>query len=137
MKKILCIICFLFLIFITGCTSSKNKLISNMNEKYSDDESYVYLSGEVVELDGNNIIIKCTELKKYIDYEDEFCDYYIYSNEIIELSVGEKIYFKTVPFHFYNGHKLPIVEIKVKENTILSFDEGKKNLLDWINTNFK
>ena len=29
------------------------------------------------------------------------------------------------------------IQIKVKENTILSFDEGKKNLLNWVNTNFK
>ena len=76
-------------------------------------------------------------IQKYINYEDDFCDYYIYSNKIIELVVGEQIYFKTVPFHFYNGHKLPIVEIKIEGNTILSFDEGKKNLIDWVNTNFK
>ena len=137
MKKILFVICFLCLILITGCTSANNKLIKKMNEKYSNDQNYVYLSGKVIELDGNNIIIKCEELKKYINYEDDFCDYYIYSNETIELVVGEQIYFKTVPFHFYNGHKLPIVEIEIGENTILPFDEGKKNLIDWVNTNFK
>ena len=137
MKKILYIIFFIFLILIAGCTSTNNKLIKKMNEKYSDNQSYVYLSGEVIEVDGNDIIIKCEELKEYINYEDEFCDYVIYSNEILELHIGEQIYFKTVPYHFYNGHKLPIVEIKVKENTILSFDEGKKNLLNWVNTNFK
>ena len=72
MKKILFVICFLCLILITGCTSANNKLIKKMNEKYSNDQSYVYLSGEVIELDGNNIIIKCEELKKYINYEDDF-----------------------------------------------------------------
>ena len=137
MKKIICILCILSLILITGCTATNNKLIKKMNEKYSIDKSYVLLSGEVIELDGNNIIIKCKELKEYINYEDDFCDYYIYSTEIIELPIGEQIYFKTVPFHFYNGHKLPIVEIKVKENTVLSFNEGKKNLIDWVNTSFK
>ena len=55
----------------------------------------------------------------------------------MELQVGEEIQFTTVPFHFYNGHKLPIVELKIDENTLLSFEDGKENLIDWVNTNFK
>lgn len=49
MRKILCIICFLFMFLIAGCTSANNKLIKKMNEKYSDDQSYVYLSGGKLE----------------------------------------------------------------------------------------
>ena len=108
-----------------------------MIEKYSDIQNYVTLTGEVIEINENNVIIKCEELNDYISYEDELCDYYIHSDQFIELQVGEEIQFTTVPFHFYNGHKLPIVELKIDENTLLSFEEGKENLINWVNTNFK
>ena len=108
-----------------------------MIEKYSNNQNYVALSGLIVEFNENNVIINCEELKTYITYEDEICDYYIYSERIIDLNVGDTIDFMTVPFHFYNGHKLPIVELKIRGKTLLAFDDGKNNLIDWVNTNFK
>lgn len=47
-----------------------------MIEKYSDNQSYVTLYCEIIELNNNNVIIKCEELSDYISYEDELCDYY-------------------------------------------------------------
>lgn len=49
----------------------------------------------------------------------------------MELQVGEEIQFTTVPSHFYNGHKLSIVELKIDVNTLLSFEDGEENLIDW------
>lgn len=136
MKKFAILIT-LLVMFLSGCNISNQKLAKKMIEKYSDNQNYVTLLGEVIEINDNNAIIKCEELNDYISYEDELCDYYIYSNQFVELQVGEEIQFTTVPFHFYNGHKLPIVELKIDENTLLSFEEGKENLIDWVNTNFK
>ena len=136
MKKFAILIT-LLVVFLSGCNISNQKLAKKMIEKYSDNQNYVTLLGEVIEINENNAIIKCEELNDYICYEDELCDYYIYSNQFVELQVGEEIQFTTVPFHFYNGHKLPIVELKIDENTLLSFEEGKENLIDWVNTNFK
>ena len=136
MKKFAILIT-LLVVFLSGCNISNQKLAKKMIEKYSDNQNYVTLLGEVIEINENNAIIKCEELNDYISYEDELCDYYIYSNQFVELQVGEEIQFTTVPFHFYNGHKLPIVELKIDENTLLSFEEGKENLIDWVNTNFK
>lgn len=127
----------LLVVFLTGCNLSNQKLIEKMIEKYSEDQNYVTLTGEVIEINENNVVIKCEELNDYISYEDELCDYYIYSDEFVELEVGDEIKFTTVPFHFYNGHELPIVELRIDENTLLSFEEGKENLIDWVNTNFK
>ncbi len=107
-----------------------------MIEKYSDNQNYVSLIGEVVECDANSVEIRCEDLKNYINYEDEICDYYIYSTQVLELSVGEQIEFTTVPFHFYNGQKLPIVELQTNEMTLLSFEEGKECLIGWVETNF-
>lgn len=127
----------LLVVLLSGCNISNQKLAKKMIEKYSDNQNYVTLTGEVIEFNENNVIIKCEELNDYISYEDELCDYYIYSDQFVELQVGDEIQFTTVPFHFYNGHKLPIVELKINENTFLSFDEGKENLIDWVNTIFK
>ena len=137
MKKFTILVIFLLVTFLIGCTTSNQKLAKNMIEIFSDNQNYVTLTGEVIEFNENNVIIKCEELNDYLRYEDELCDYYIYSDQFVELQVGEEIQFTTVPFHFYNGHKLPIVELKIDENTLLSFEEGKENLLDWVNINFK
>lgn len=127
----------LLVVFLSGCNLSNQKLAQKMIEKYSNNENYVTFIGEVMEINENNVIIKCEELNNFISYQDELCDYYIYSNQFVELQVGEKIQFTTVPFHFYDGHKLPIVELKVNKNTILPFEEGKENLIEWVNTTFK
>lgn len=53
------------------------------------------------------------------------------------IMMWEEIQFTTVPFYFYSGHKLPMVEFKIDETTLLSFEEGKENLINWVNVNFK
>ena len=92
--------------------------------------------GVIANVSNGNIIIdlglKYDGIMPYSEYSDE-----IDANPEKELQVGEEIQFTTVPFHFYNGHKLPIVELKIDENTLLSFEDGKENLIDWVNTNFK
>ena len=137
MKKLAIIIILLLVTLLSGCYSSNEKLAKKMIEKYSNDQNYVTLSGEIIDFHENDVIIKCEELESYIGYEDEFCDFYIYSDQIIDLSVGEKISFTTVPFHFYNGHKLPIVELVINGDTLLVFDDGKENLINWVNSRFK
>lgn len=135
MKKFAALI-MLFAMLLSGCTLSDRILAKKMIEKYSVDQNYVVLSGEITELDGNIVIIKCEELSKYLPYQGDLCDYYIYSDPMMELSVGDEIEFVTVPFHFYNGHHLPIVEVRKDDNILLAFEEGKANLIDWVNANF-
>ena len=48
------------------------------------------MTGEVIEINENNIVIKCEKLNDFISYEDELCDYYIYSDEFVELEVGDE-----------------------------------------------
>lgn len=122
---------------MTSCYPSNTVLRKKMIAKYSDDQNYVTLTGEVTEFDKNNVIIKCEELRNYLSYQKELCDYYIYSDNFVQLKAEDEIEFVTVPFHFYNGHKLPIVELKKDGITLLAYEEGKKNLIDWVNTNFK
>lgn len=136
MKKFAILISSLLVVLLTGCTLSNQRLAKKMIEKYSEDQNYVTLTGEVIEIDGYYVVIKCEEIKDYISYQSEFCNYCIYSEEVVELEVGDEIKFTTVPFHFYNGHLLPIVELKIDEITLLAFEEGKENLIDWVNETF-
>lgn len=133
MKKLAVIVLLLFIAILSSCKVSPHT-IKKMIEKYSDDQNYVALSGEVMEFDENNVIIKCKELNNYISYEDELCDYYIFSDQIMELSRGDQIDFVTVPFHFFNGHRLPIVELKMDGDTLLNINDGKANLMKWVNS---
>ena len=122
---------------MTCCYPSNTVLRKKMIAKYSDDQNYVILTGEVTKFYKNNVIIKCEELRNYLSFQKELCDYYIYSKNFVQLQAEDEIEFVTVPFHFYNGHKLPIVELKKDGITLLAYEEGKKNLIDWVNTNFK
>ena len=124
----------LSVMMLSGCSDLilKNKLL----EKYSDDQNYVALSGKIVEVDGLAVVIQCEELSEYLSYEDDLCEYYIHSKQILDLKVGDEIQFITAPFHFYNGHQLPIVELRTSESTLLEFADGKTNLIDWVNDTF-
>lgn len=136
MKKI-AILLSIVVVFLSGCNFSNQKLAKKMIEKYSDDQSYVTLVGEVVEFCENNVTIKCAELNKYINYQGELCEYYVHCEKMLNLSAGNQIEFVTVPFHFFNGHKLPIVELKVDGTMLLSRQKGKANLIAWVNANFR
>ncbi len=138
MKKYVIItsITLLLVILLSACSTADQILAKQMTEKYSDNQNYVTFTGEVIEYEDSFVVIKCEELKNHLHYEDEFCDYLIFSDQTIELSVGDQIEFVTVPFHFYNGHLLPIVEIKKNEITLLSFEDGKDNLINWVNMTF-
>ena len=141
MKKYSLIFTLLFALFfiLSGCNSSNQKLAKEMINKYSDNQNYIILSGEIVDYDSSNntLEIKSESLNEYISYEDKICDFQIHSNQKFNLTVGQQINFTTVPFHFYNGHKLPIVELSVNNYTLLDFDTGKNNLIEWVKKNFK
>ena len=137
MRKFAMIIILFSITAMAGCSLSNQRMAKKMIEKYSIEQNYVALSGEIIEFNQNNVVIKCEEIKNYISYEDDVCEYYVYSDEILDLKIGDQIDFVTAPFHFYNGHKLPIIEVKKDGCTLLPFEDGKNNLIEWVNTNFK
>ena len=136
MKKFSVIVLLIMLSLFFGCQSSNERLAQKMIEKYSDPHNYVALSGVVVKSNNRHLEVKCEELKMYIHYEDDICEYYIHSDSSFDLKEGDIIEFVTVPFHFYNGHKLPIVELRSNGETLLSLECGKDNLIEWVNINF-
>ena len=132
MKRVILLILILF--GITGCQASNKK---EMLEIYSNDENYITLQGQIVEMNNTNndifVSIKCEELKQYIPYEKDICEYWIFSKQITNLYVGDIIVFITSKVRFEYIEWLPIVSITKNNICILKFEEGKNNLINWVN----
>ena len=134
MNKIAMSITLILVILLSGCTSSDKILAEKMIEKYSENQNYVSLSGEIIEIEPYLITIKSEELKVY--FKDGVCKFDIFSYQDLDLSVGDQIEFTTVIFYFYNGHILPIVEVKKGEENLLLFEDGKECLINWVKKRF-
>lgn len=125
----------IFILFgITGCQSSNKK---EMLKIYSNDENYITLKCEIIEINNTNkdilVSIKCEELKQYIPYEKDICKYLIFSEQTIDIHIGDIVFFVTSNVRFEYIEWLPIVSITKNNINILKFEEGKKNLINWVN----
>ena len=49
-----------------------------------------------------------------------------------KLKIGEQMTFITAPRYFGDGYVMPIVAISINGETLLDFEVGHKNLLDWL-----
>lgn len=134
MKRIMLIILIFVLFGITGCQPpGKQKML----EVYSNNENYITLQGEIIEIINTNndilLLIKCEELKQYIPNEIDVCEYRIFSNHTIDIHVGDNVMFITSNVRFKYIEWMPIVSITKNNINLLEFGEGKKNLLNWVN----
>ena len=139
MRKVLCIVMILCtLISATGCgyaTQIKRNQYLNLYEK---EESFVSLTGKVTEVDnGKNtqiLKIECSDLLDYVspkEYED--IQYRVFSDQSLDLEVGDTITFITVPAEYKYSDTLPIVSVVQDGETLLDLEEGKDNLIAWAN----
>ena len=126
---------FFIFVLLTGCDTALNRSKKEMLEIYSNDENYITLTGEIIEIEEkeNNIWvkIKCKELLEYIKNEKEICNYWVFAESIIDVNVGDIISYTTVKIKY--NEWLPIVSIEKNNKTVLEYQTGKKNLLDWVN----
>ena len=49
-----------------------------------------------------------------------------------KIKLGDRVEFTSAPGDFGNGYKLPIVAISVNGESLLDFEEGYENFLDWL-----
>lgn len=133
MKRIILPILIFILFGLTSCQVSHKKML----EVYSNDDNYITLKGEIVEINNTNneilLSIKCEELKQYLPHESDICEYLIFSEQIVDLYVGDIITFVTAKVRFKYIKWLPIVSINKNNTTILNFEDGKNNLINWVN----
>ena len=133
MKKLICILILLSLFLLTACAYTDERLAKNMVWKFANDDNYMEFTGTVVETrDTSLVVLKSNDLSEYFgqSLDDEYwC--LIFSKDDILPEIGSEIQFVTVPYHFYNGYYLPIVELTIDGETLFPFEEGKDLLIKW------
>ena len=115
--------------------------LSGMIEYYSQKENYISVTGTVSSIkyseDATALYIDFYELSPVLD---DTCFKIVGENlEIVKanriddkLKIGEQITFITAPKYFGDGYVMPIVAISISGENLLGFEEGYKNLLDWL-----
>ena len=128
MKKIFLLI----LIALSAFASSCGLLETKMCEYYSDDNNYQQVSGVITEIVNDHIIVVeiLSDSEDFTKYGNKV-QFEICSNESADwqVMVGDNIEFISASKYFYNGHKLPIVQIVLDDIEYLDFLDGKEFLL--------
>lgn len=137
MKRLVFLIILFSLIITTGCQTALERDKKEMLEIYCNDENYISLTGKVITINSNEhdtmVVIKCESLKQHILDEDDECEYWVFSNSNLNITVGDMITYITVKVRIKNNEWLPIVAINKNGEDILAFNEGKSNLINWVN----
>ena len=126
-------------VLLCSCNSS------GIVEYYSQKENYISVTGTISSIKYNE---EATAL--YIDFSelypvlDDTCFKIVGENlEIVKanriddkLKIGEQIIFITAPKYFGDGYVMPIVSISISGESLIGFDEGYENLIDWLSVWF-
>lgn len=90
---------------------------------WADDQSYVYLAFEDIpeEYSDVSFVIEGENLR--IVLENGFAE---------KVRLGTQVEYVSAPRYFWDGYAMPIVELTVDGEILLTFDEGKVNLLELI-----
>lgn len=152
MRRLLYLLVLAAFIFTTGCQTVIDREKEARLEIYCNDENYVTLTGEVVKIDNDEIVddgitlfIKCESLKQYVATVDDICQYWVFCSSKLNIAVGDTIEYTMVSTQYvstkYDGDDFhptpddwfPIVAIDKNGENILSLEEGKENLIAWVN----
>lgn len=149
MKKLLLVPLSFLLMFLSGCQLlfMSNK---NMLKYYVDNDNYGEVIGEVVEKNVTpatdsyqSTCLLTLEVtfgvefykKDGIEVELPINDYFeIFGHEGLYdmVDVGDVIKLISAPRIFYDGHNKPIVALSKDGQTVLSFEKGKADYIEWI-----
>ena len=110
-------------------------------EYYSQKENYISVTGIVSNInyneDGTALYIDISESSPVLD---DTCFKIVGKNLAIvktkkiddKLKTGEQISFITAPKYFGDGYVMPMVAISINGESLLDFEEGYNNLMDWL-----
>lgn len=123
------------LVFSTSCTARK------MKDYYSQKSNYVNATGIVTHISYNEnrsaLYLGFSNLNPQFD-DNSFKIVgdnlpIVQQNDIDEkIKIGDQVDFITAARYFGDGYVMPIVEISVNEEELLSFEDGFANLLKWL-----
>ena len=135
--KLIMIITTTCILLVLLCSCNSSEII----EYYSQKGNYISVTGTVSSIKHNEdttaLYIDFSELSPVLD---DTCFKIVGKNfEIVKankiddkLKIGEQIIFITAPMYFGDGYVMPIVAISISGENLLDFEEGYKNLLDWL-----
>lgn len=121
---------------LTSCLSIRYRIY------YPVKDNYIEVSGVVIYMKYNK---DHTEL--HIAFSDMDCKLDDRSFEIVgenlrivekngiddKIKIGDRVTFVTAPKYFGDGYVMPIVAISANGESLLDFDEGFKNFMDYLN----
>jgi len=128
-------ISFVMLVFFCSCQSSEKV------RYYSQKGNYISVTGTVSSIkyneDSTVLYIDFSELYPVLD---DVCFKIVGENLKIaqankiddKLKIGEQVTFITAPKYFGDGYVMPIVAISISRENLLEFEDGYRNLLDWL-----
>lgn len=145
MRKSIVVLFVVLAFLFQGCDFNA-PLRNDMLEYYSDDDVYVELCATVQNVRYNDHtqntefdVVLLTKIEEFqLSIVDGVSTFGIarFGYEETRISVGDEIQFISAPFYFYNGHDLPIMELRKDGEILLEFEEGKSNYITWINEEF-
>lgn len=147
MKQIICYMLMFTLIFLVGCSDpiSIIKTKEEYLEIYNNEENFITLTGEITQFEykyfenanyshhSTILHIRCDEIKKYLSIDNDIQEFWVFSNSYLDLSVGDIITFTMCKKGLKGNAWLPIVGIIKEDNSLLNCEEGKENLILWVN----
>ena len=137
MKKIICVLLLLFCsTFFCACLPATKRVQDrarrNMYRYYSNDANYYWCVGVVQEKNGDLLSIQYGNTIGELRWAERFWDY---SSEGEDLSsyfeIGDTIEF-CMSAGYDKGMYSPLVAVKKDNVILLEFEEGKSNLLYWV-----
>ena len=138
-KLICCIIAICTLLSVTGCQYALDRKKNKYYEIYQDESNYFTFTGEITEIVTNvgyvgpHVKIDCGDLLDHISDEEYKHVYFsISSDQPLDLDIGDTIVFVTIPKHIQISDCLPIVAVEKDGEILLSLEDGKQNLFDWV-----
>mgnify|MGYP001861264370 CR=1 FL=1 len=122
-------------VFSTSCTAGK------MKGYYAQKSNYVNATGNVTHISYNED--RSALYLGFSDLNPQFDDNsfkivgdnlpIVQQNGIDEkIEIGDQVEFISAARYFGDGYVMPIVEISINEEELLSFEEGFPNLLKWL-----
>ncbi len=146
MKRVaLLLLCISLILGLVACDFNA-PLRKAMTEYYSQKDNYKELCGEILSTEyyesSDVLFLEIDLVENKYDFqinkstgrfEFELNNWSTYD---FSLKEGDFIEFISAPMHFYNGHTPPIVGLKLGDVEYISFDDGIRKYLSWVEEAF-